>query len=75
MSGAVSKYKAINLDGQSAPVNGMRKVNGGSATLGFLALTILKIITLTMPMRTDPGWGEQQFCGILLRVTTMTPPA
>ena len=75
MSKAVSKYKAINLDGQSAPVNGMRKVNGGNATLGFLALTILRIITLMMLMRISFGWEEQQLCGTLVRVTTMTPEA
>ena len=75
MSKAVFKCRAINLNGQSAPVNGMRKVNGGNATLGFLALTILRIITLTMLMRISLGWEEQQLCGTLLRVTTMTPAA
>ena len=55
MPKAVFKCKAIDLNDQSAPVNGMRKVNGGNATLGFLALTILRIITLTMLMRISLG--------------------
>ena len=75
MPKAVFKCKTIDLNDQSAPVNGMRKVNGGNAALGFLALTILRIITLTMLMRISLGWEEQQLCGTLLRVTTMTPAA
>ena len=55
MPKAVFKCKAIDLNDQSAPVNGMRKVNGGNATLGFLALTILRIITLMMLMRISFG--------------------
>ena len=75
MPKAVFRCKAIDLNDQSAPVNGMRKVNGGNAALGFLALTILRIITLMMLMRISFGWEEQQLCGTLVRVTTMTPEA